>query len=853
MNIAIQRVTGQSKTLPEASAAITWSNLADQIPQIQSVCSIRNSAQMIRMARPSSNEPLSVHGSKTNANIFQCMGKRLPFPSGLFDCSWEIGRNPTAVDPIFKHPMSRLVLFSVANNFAGFGSIPVGKVLKFLKEQNAVSLLRHLEAVQGPAADALAENLFKSALEGGDLRTIQALLRQGIDPNIHTSFGYAALEISSCIGDLAITECLLSYGADPNINLEDRDIFDYRRYLCRLYESWRTQCPLNPNIVQALLRRGLKVTARVMCAFLRDPHILDLLEMFQDRLQDYDLNDWIENGILQEILINMENLNATALIAAILEHWDPNTPQSKRAQMQLTEALDRAADEGCLGIVQNLLRYTKLSSHSLSYAVRSKSMDLVGFLLNIGASVQAPEIFDSDESRWSSRSESDRLSDERNIALDDRKCRPWKSVSSPLGEALLARNDELQHLLIERGALNNLVKNFFHRGSEKYDENDKPPFHTILEAATEAGNVSVFQRLLVSFLDVDLGLEPDSYEASSARLRHFRHALSIAVRSGQDLITMMLLDAGIIRYLPNVELVQHSLRSRNSQLFWKAVRCQAPYSYRQRAGHGSCIQEALEWGDPRILEGLMQWSGDLSMLGIESAAITAIEQENIDRLQLYMRLGADLKELPHHDSSPKPKNLPIKMPVEFKSPMLAAVQARSERSVKFLLFHGVGCDDSSALLEAVCEVHPFIPVLLGAFRQKWPNGKPGFGVEALREAIKQQNHGVIASLLEAHVETNVEINCYIDDPGDIKEQTPLRLAIKQCTGANVALVEQLLQASGYTDNSMNSCGKIDDVLLQAIHENKLAVVKLLLRYGARVDHKASGYLPRTPLLMHATK
>jgi hypothetical protein len=78
--------------------------------------------------------------------------------------------------------LTRLILFSTANNFAGLNGLP-HSILECLRNPTNIRLLQELQSANSPEAGAFAENLFYAAVESNNAGIVEYLLRtNAVDP-----------------------------------------------------------------------------------------------------------------------------------------------------------------------------------------------------------------------------------------------------------------------------------------------------------------------------------------------------------------------------------------------------------------------------------------------------------------------------------------------------------------------------------------------------------------------------------------------------------------------------------------------------------------------------------------------
>ena len=77
---------------------------------------------------------------------------------------------PTLQHPAFPSSLHRALIFSVSNNFAGLEGVSMAVVLEFLAKDTHMHsrLMKYLRASPNYVCKAIAENLFRAAIENCD-------------------------------------------------------------------------------------------------------------------------------------------------------------------------------------------------------------------------------------------------------------------------------------------------------------------------------------------------------------------------------------------------------------------------------------------------------------------------------------------------------------------------------------------------------------------------------------------------------------------------------------------------------------------------------------------------------------
>ena len=126
-------------------------------------------------------------------------------------------------DQIFKSPLHRQILFSVANNFAGLSTFPIGDIMLILQRETTEKLYQMVRSARGPASRAIIQNIFKAAIESGDARIVDLLVRENkIDIRVNEQFlvagghRYTPIERATALRHEAVVRNLVHHGADVN-------------------------------------------------------------------------------------------------------------------------------------------------------------------------------------------------------------------------------------------------------------------------------------------------------------------------------------------------------------------------------------------------------------------------------------------------------------------------------------------------------------------------------------------------------------------------------------------------------------------------------------------------------------
>ncbi|KAI1734078.1 ankyrin [Xylaria scruposa] len=171
---------------------------------------------------------LSLDGTQALGNTFFAINPRafavlgiVPPLSVVPDCV-PIS-SPNNDSRIVNHLLSRQLLFSVANGFAGIDKFPIWQPFKVLRETNVQTLIQLFRVAQGPTMRAIAQGLFKASIESGNHTILNVVLSCEavyMDVNKEKVFvdgkAYTPLERASMLRHHETIKALLRHGADLN-------------------------------------------------------------------------------------------------------------------------------------------------------------------------------------------------------------------------------------------------------------------------------------------------------------------------------------------------------------------------------------------------------------------------------------------------------------------------------------------------------------------------------------------------------------------------------------------------------------------------------------------------------------
>jgi ankyrin repeat protein len=704
----------------------------------------------------------------------------------------------------------RLLLFSVANGFAGLGDIPVASILRFLTRYGDVDTLfsQVLQSSPNHVAKSLAENLVKAAIEAQQSHIVKYLLDTRllrindlyVEPN---GWKLTALERAAELRDFKTVKVLLaahadvekSYGYDPRIR-------GPLILLIHGISSGETISSDTIGVLDALLHHGAKIDMATLETVLKRVRNSNLFLLLISHILETHETDLVGHGILPLVTMELDENEAYEATEKIISACGRlHKYHCLEQQESETEwALVQSARRGHTRAVQLLLPYTTSFDRVLSASFHSGKAEIVDLVLAKGPDFNA-SAHSIDEKEWS---------------LDNGRDWFW-TVTTPLAEALRTRNpkwiqlcedsDTLQHL--------HLIGHFAAALAAAATIGDLHYVRTILRHRPEPPQKEMYVALVfsienshdeISSLLIEAGANLDVSDLSDLRnpppwisspsisppwlsSRRSRTPLLAAVLQRNIRVVHMILDAGCKEYTSAV------------------------------------FTEMMRWGDRSIIS---DFGRAFPTAGIALFGNCEIEKEILskDFLAFLMDEGlVDQCTLNHFLGD--------------------AIKEDDTAMVYHLLDLGANPLYHGILGLAVENERLEILVALLDNIQKRPARLRGLGTEAIIMAIQLGLPGLrmVETLLASGF---IDVHCV---PEEFSE-SPLGTAIKMADNftSDFIVVKRLLQAgcdpnsvvAGYEDYNLTA-------VLAAVQTKSVGLVQLLLDHGANANAEAIRRLRRTPL------
>ena len=718
-----------------------------------------------------------------------------------------------------------LLIFAMANNFAGLNSVPIEDVTDFLNRHASTQLLKQILSTSGPESEAFAEKLFQAAILMEGAHIVKVLLQKGLVPNdlicVRHGARFTPLEYSSMVWNVEITRLLLDAKSDVNKSIEGEEGCGgaiARALTGEKCDDEHPHAPIPSEIVHMLLEAGGKISWRgLKISRLEDNQkVFDLLLDHALKTMTYD-QAWYE--LSPYILQNSDNATVTRTVTRFLKAGTVIDSSDYGRFL-----IDVAAERGNFDLVQLLLR-SRVSStrQTLSCAMRSRNKELIKLLLDDGANVSTFE----------------ESATEHGYGIE----RVPSPAPSPLSEAIRWGDREILDLLEEKGAWSRILNSVTEFGE----------FEDVLMAACVQGQLTTVRELL-------------DYRPPNTFGDDLSDALVAAIHLNEDAIALSLFDAG-------ASVNGGSYKARDLDTVGKEVFDSASSidtgtdeDFRKCSHRGPAIVEALLQRNEHHVRLILDSDVNFHLPGKSStynALEAAVEWGNIpiieDLISMGIQMPSEALRLSIKKGDIECSQLLVKAGVDMTSALIFAVINNDIELVEYLFSVGADPANSKALLEAEAlpDGLPMIKRLLTEFARTYPRGRFGYGCDAFLRAIRKENFALIKLLLDAKIDVNSDSylgpsrDGFEDDENDLQfsEMTLLGNAITQRHTTSLAILERLVNEIGNPNVVVQKFpfNRHQTALLVAIHTKNIHKVQLLIDAGANVNWPARKTIKRTPI------
>ena len=491
---------------------------------------------------------------------------------------------------VFTAPLQRHILFSVANNFAGVGSSDMGSVYRFLRTEMDETLYRLILYSPGYSSRAIAQNIFKVAIEAGDASIVDLLLTDRLaDINLNRQLylvdgqSLTPIEWASSLRHAGVIRALLRHHADVNQTLR-RDSYLGGALNSAIGKHSPLYDRVDPEIFRTLLQAGGDLSD-VQMSYIINVRDSEFLSLIISKNARKNVTKWSGWGVFQKAVTFLQEQESIDIIKVMLD-VGADLDYSYGAYQNTTaprRVIDVAAQRGSLEMVKVLLNNgASLSDDTLTRAVESTNQDLIRFLLEKGANINSR----------------------------------GPQGTTAFEEALKVRNAPVINLLQEHGAFVD-VENYQY-------------VYASLQAASKTGDVVLAKHLL----QLQCQISPEDLGCT----------LVEATRGGFEEVAMLLLDAGA---KSNWSLV-YAVESCSLALVLALLDAGTEPNYSGNVSDSSTpLQIAIKNGNRPVIDALLLAGADVncasaSATGGKTALTLAVAQKDCELVQLLLDFGADV-------------------------------------------------------------------------------------------------------------------------------------------------------------------------------------------------------------------
>ena len=692
---------------------------------------------------------------------------------------------------VFTSPLHRQILCSVANNFAGLDGLPIQNIIHFLQKESNEKLYRTVRSAQGYTARAIIQSIFKAAVEAGDARVVDILVRENpADIKINErSFvvdnsKYTPIERAITLQHEELVEIFLSHGAEVNGALDLAAMVSPR---C----SWAHEAiPCHHRIFRKLLEKGGQLCGSTLIDLVkRDGELAVFIISAQARKNAVQ---WFRSGVFCTAIMFLDDQPSMKIIEIMLEcgvdlnhDFEGSNPVTYHGNSY--RVVDVAAQRGHFLMVDLLLKSgASLTGNTLPCAVKSQNRDLIRLLLESGADINS---------------------------IGSLKI-------TTLSVAIELRDDDMIRFLEDQGA------SVVNQSEEHYS--------AAVQAASKAGNIQFFERL------IQLGSRVSPEDLGCALL--------IATIDGRDEVIEKLIDAGadvdccFHRYRDSIESkgppLYEALKQRKESLVLSLLNADADPNFSDAS-----FQLAVEWGNRSVIDALIFAGVDVNGSYMKETALTiAVKRRDLALIKLLLASGAEINSNGEETNAPTP----LMAAAEMGDIDMAQYMIDQGADPNDSLALEWSFAKNQELFDLLCQTYRArYPSARGVFGTRVlmiaiENGNH----DAIKRMLQSGVNPEAMSKAIIFTRFDFDLFCRLVDPS--LKMTALGYAIVL---QKEYITEYLLQY-GCDPNGIvlqHDRGPRDPAIVAAIGTQKITMVELLINHGAKVNIPALGPITRTPL------
>jgi ankyrin repeat protein len=717
-----------------------------------------------------------------------------------------------------------LTMFLVSNNFFGATADVSNKIYEWIKRRSNAALLEYLLSINGPTSEALAENIFRLAIDAKDVVTVKKILKSGFDFSeqvYHTLDGQklTLLQRACEVTSVGLVRVLLEAGADVNSTVcPHRSALGCAiRYLGD--ESDLEDDLLYTELVRTLLHAGAKLNTGdgvyALSEAAASRHV-ELVALLLAAGADVNFTEINGHSPLTEVVMRYKHDHHDERVIVIVRKLLQAGADFQAVvvfQDQPFTVLHLAIENGKTEVIQLLLDSGAIITEPAFHAAFDCcNEDTVKLLVKYGARVTQRVIEGAVEGA------------NTELVLFLLKC-----VENGMKEALSAtaltwaiHHGEMD--IIER------LDSFDVRLTSTDD------LETAMAEAAGRGDIRVFQLLL-----------DDQSRHRASAIQSLDHSLGAAIANSQKDVTELLLAVGA-----NVNTESHlfdkspllaAIHQKDAHLARKLLDAGAELN-------GECYSETHDTWVP--VWDIISAGADVNRVqnyGGKTALTVAVEKRDVLTIQTLIEAGSDVNAYANIYSG--------------HTPLEAAVLNKDNDMVDYILGIGAHTDEASLIAAVFTSVELMQMILLARSRQ-YRRHPMGSGCAALQAAVVWKKAAIVEILLENGVDTNtiVRRTPYNMTRFDWNNQGPekcllygesaLQTAIRTDEGNDLSIVRMLLRGGANPNGIVKESPNIT-ALLAGIDRDNMPLVKALIEAGADVNAGLTAGVSRTPLQLAVEK
>ena len=720
---------------------------------------------------------------------------------------------------VFTSPVHRQILCSVANNFPGLDGLAIQDIIGFLQKESNEKLYRTVQSAQGYTARAIIQSIFKAAVEAGDARAVDVLVRENpanikINEQSCVVQGkrYTPIERATMLRHEKLVEIFLNHGAEVNRTYTEDAVGALDLAAAESFRTHWNAGPSQPRVFRKLLGKGGELCQSAIKSLIRkDSELAVLYISVQARKNAAQLCRW---GVFCEAIEFMDHQLSMKIIEIMLEcrvdlNHDDDESKGRNHHgcsghhgnlyhhVYPCRVMDIAAQLGQLPVVDLLLRSgASLTGNTLPCAVKSQNKDLIRLLLESGADIN--------------------------------------SIGSlhitTLSVALGLRDDRMIRFLEDQGA--------------SIINQSKEHCSAAVLAALEAGNMQFLERL------IQLGVKVSPEDLG--------YGLLIATMNDRDEDVKKLIDAGAyVDYTKCTCRLNIKDPGFGPPLYEVLKRRKESLTFSLLEAHAnpnrspSSIQLAVEWGNRSVIEALILAGVDFNGYGTSDAALAiAATRRDFGLIELLLNSGAVINSTTENTEASNPSKA--------ETPLEVAAEMGDIDMAHYLIGQGADPNNSRALEKSFLKNQELFDLLCKTYRTRYPSARGGFGTGVLMHAIENGDHNNIRRILQNGINPEAiwvptfspwhdVISPYLHEDDYDLRLTAFGYAIyREKEDTTEYLLRYGCDPNRIVLQRVHERSK-EPALLAAIGTQRISMVQLLINHKAKVNFLTFGPVKRTPL------